>query len=166
MSDPFWWHTLPHSINPKAPKLHLFALILCLRMESISRFSPQTSHLDNDEKPQIMDHNDSDVEENLDSDTLFVQYLMLYCATEDSGNTSDKTDLSGTYVERLEENKQVEDPTRKVPKQHISGLDLPAPAVWLRSRSPRPNHRAEVRRSFITTTVRDESQVTPQGRHR
>ena len=26
--------------------------------------------------------------------------------------------------------------------------------------------RAEVRRSFITTTVRDESQVTPQGRHR
>ena len=25
--------------------------------------------------------------------------------------------------------------------------------------------RAEVRRSFITTTVRDESQVTPQGRH-
>ena len=27
-------------------------------------------------------------------------------------------------------------------------------------------HRAEVRRSFITTTVRDESQVTPQGRHR
>ena len=28
------------------------------------------------------------------------------------------------------------------------------------------NHRAEVRRSFIPTTVRDESQVTPQGRHR
>ena len=28
------------------------------------------------------------------------------------------------------------------------------------------NLRAEVRRSFITTTVRDESQVTPQGRHR
>ena len=27
-------------------------------------------------------------------------------------------------------------------------------------------YRAEVRRSFITTTVRDESQVTPQGRHR
>ena len=26
--------------------------------------------------------------------------------------------------------------------------------------------RAEVRRSFITTTVWDESQVTPQGRHR
>ena len=26
--------------------------------------------------------------------------------------------------------------------------------------------RAEVRRSFITTTVRDKSQVTPQGRHR
>ena len=26
--------------------------------------------------------------------------------------------------------------------------------------------RAEVRRSFITTTDRDESQVTPQGRHR
>ena len=26
--------------------------------------------------------------------------------------------------------------------------------------------RAEVRRSFITTTIRDESQVTPQGRHR
>ena len=26
--------------------------------------------------------------------------------------------------------------------------------------------RAEVRRSFITTTVREESQVTPQGRHR
>ena len=26
--------------------------------------------------------------------------------------------------------------------------------------------RAKVRRSFITTTVRDESQVTPQGRHR
>ena len=25
--------------------------------------------------------------------------------------------------------------------------------------------RAEVRRSFITTTVREESQVTPQGRH-
>ena len=109
-------------------------------MASISRFSPQTSHLDNDEKPQIMDQNDSDVEENLDSDTLFIQYFMLYCAIEDSGNTSDKTDLSGTYVERLEENKQEEDPTRKVPKQHISGLDLPAPAVYLRSRSPRPNH--------------------------
>ena len=28
------------------------------------------------------------------------------------------------------------------------------------------SYRAEVRRSFITTTVRDESQVTPQGRHR
>ena len=27
-------------------------------------------------------------------------------------------------------------------------------------------YRAEVRRSFITKTVRDESQVTPQGRHR
>ena len=27
------------------------------------------------------------------------------------------------------------------------------------------NSRAEVRRSFVTTTVRDESQVTPQGRH-
>ena len=27
-------------------------------------------------------------------------------------------------------------------------------------------YRAEVRRSFITTTVREESQVTPQGRHR
>ena len=26
--------------------------------------------------------------------------------------------------------------------------------------------RAEVRHSFITTTVREESQVTPQGRHR
>ena len=26
--------------------------------------------------------------------------------------------------------------------------------------------RAEVRCSFITTTVREESQVTPQGRHR
>ena len=26
--------------------------------------------------------------------------------------------------------------------------------------------RAEVRRSFITTTVREESQVIPQGRHR
>ena len=26
--------------------------------------------------------------------------------------------------------------------------------------------RAEVRRSFITTTAREESQVTPQGRHR
>ena len=26
--------------------------------------------------------------------------------------------------------------------------------------------RAEVRRSFIITTVREESQVTPQGRHR
>ena len=26
--------------------------------------------------------------------------------------------------------------------------------------------RAEVRRSFIATTVREESQVTPQGRHR
>ena len=26
--------------------------------------------------------------------------------------------------------------------------------------------RAEVRRSFVTTTVRKESQVTPQGRHR
>ena len=26
--------------------------------------------------------------------------------------------------------------------------------------------RAKVRRSFITTTVRDETQVTPQGRHR
>ena len=25
--------------------------------------------------------------------------------------------------------------------------------------------RAQVRRSFVTTTVRDESQVTPQGRH-
>ena len=30
----------------------------------------------------------------------------------------------------------------------------------------RPGIRAEVRRSFITTNVRDESQVTPQGRHR
>ena len=28
------------------------------------------------------------------------------------------------------------------------------------------NLRAEVRSSFITTPVRDESQVTPQGRHR
>ena len=28
------------------------------------------------------------------------------------------------------------------------------------------NLKAEVRRSFITTAVRDESQVTPQGRHR
>ena len=28
------------------------------------------------------------------------------------------------------------------------------------------SHRAEVRRSFITTTIRDESQVTPQGHHR
>ena len=28
------------------------------------------------------------------------------------------------------------------------------------------NSRAEVRRSFITTTVLDESQVTPQGRHK
>ena len=27
-------------------------------------------------------------------------------------------------------------------------------------------HRAEVHSSFITTTVREESQVTPQGRHR
>ena len=27
-------------------------------------------------------------------------------------------------------------------------------------------YRAEVRRSFTTATVRDESQVTPQGRHR
>ena len=27
-------------------------------------------------------------------------------------------------------------------------------------------YRAQVRRSFITTTVLDESQVTPQGRHR
>ena len=27
------------------------------------------------------------------------------------------------------------------------------------------SYRAEVRSSFITTTVRDESQVTPQGRH-
>ena len=26
--------------------------------------------------------------------------------------------------------------------------------------------RAEVHHSFITTTVQDESQVTPQGRHR
>ena len=36
------------------------------------------------------------------------------------------------------------------------------------TQSMRGNHdfRAEVRRSFITTTVRDESQVTPQGRHR
>ena len=31
---------------------------------------------------------------------------------------------------------------------------------------PKLLSRAEVRRSFITTTVRDESQVTPQGRHR
>ena len=29
-----------------------------------------------------------------------------------------------------------------------------------------PSARAEVRCSFITTTVRDESQVTPQGSHR
>ena len=28
------------------------------------------------------------------------------------------------------------------------------------------NNRAEVLRSFITKTVREESQVTPQGRHR
>ena len=28
------------------------------------------------------------------------------------------------------------------------------------------HHRAEVRSSFITTTVRDQSQVTPQGLHR
>ena len=34
--------------------------------------------------------------------------------------------------------------------------------VWLVA----AKYRAEVRRSFITTTVRDESQVTPQGRHR
>ena len=27
------------------------------------------------------------------------------------------------------------------------------------------DYRAEIRRSFITTTVREESQVTPQGRH-
>ena len=32
--------------------------------------------------------------------------------------------------------------------------------------SPKGDYRAEVRRSFITTTVREEPQVTPQGRHR
>ena len=37
----------------------------------------------------------------------------------------------------------------------------------LNIRRPQPQCcRAEVRRSFNTTTVRDESQVTPQGRHR
>ena len=34
------------------------------------------------------------------------------------------------------------------------------------AREIRVTLRVEVRRSFITTTVRDESQVTPQGRHR
>ena len=40
-------------------------------------------------------------------------------------------------------------------------------SVGLSPRRPvRPGgRRAEVRRSFITTTVREESQVTPQGRH-
>ena len=38
--------------------------------------------------------------------------------------------------------------------------------AWLGARSFGPALRVGVRRSFITTTVRDESQVKPQGRHR
>ena len=37
---------------------------------------------------------------------------------------------------------------------------------YLRHRLLLGYSRAEVRRSFITTAVREESQVTPQGRHR
>ena len=42
----------------------------------------------------------------------------------------------------------------------------PAPVAYKHSPTFSVTGRAEVRRSFITTTVRDESQVTPQGRHR
>ena len=90
-------------------------------------------------KPRIMDHNAADVNKSLDCDTLYVKYFKPADATDYSANTSDKMDLLATYVEkRWDEFKQVEDPNRKVPEQHVSGLDLPAPATHLRSKSSRP----------------------------
>ena len=38
-------------------------------------------------------------------------------------------------------------------------------SIHLQVREIEIGNRAEVRSSFITTTVWDESQVTPQGRH-
>ena len=55
------------------------------------------------------------------------------------------------------------------PEAGQRGVQASTPIQLAASVSRAPNRdarRAEVRRSFITTTVREESQVTPQGHHR
>ena len=49
------------------------------------------------------------------------------------------------------------------PRRTVTGTVTDRLALQAGSRA---FNRAEVRRSFNTTTVRKESQVTPQGRHR
>ena len=139
----FWWHTvkirkLQNSnvslLLEKLSRVHCSLKCVNIRMESISR------HLDNDEKSQNADHNDADVKISLDFDNLFIKIFKPSDPADDSGATSHKIDLSTTFVEkRWDEFRQVEDPNRKVPEQHVSGLDLPAPATHLRSKSSRPN---------------------------
>ena len=49
---------------------------------------------------------------------------------------------------------------------HILSIFFAYFAAYGSGPSESRQHSAEVRRSFITTTVREESQVTPQGCHR
>ena len=80
------------------------------------------------------------MKENLSFDNLFAKIFKPFDPADDSGESSHKTDLSTTFAEkRWDEFKQVEDPNRKVPEQHVSGLDLPAPTTYLRSKSSRSN---------------------------